>query len=286
MTANVIVSGSTSNLGAGFDFFGIAINLHLKAELSDGEGPPEYTGTLEGMTPEEDIIYQILRTAGVTRGAKLKVHSEIPLSRGLGSSGAAAVAGYSLATARKGDTFDVDLVFELARQVEGHPDNVGPSVYGGAVISAERPTRIEVHSELALAFAIPNDPIRTDDARRILPTTVPRETAVDQASRAAALVRGIANGDPELIGFGMVDRLAVPYRKDLIKGYEAATTAARDAGAYGITISGSGSTLVAITDRSKAKVVSEAMAFGLKQEGNHAVPFTSIISERGVRIVY
>ncbi len=286
MTARVSVPGSTSNLGSGFDFLGIAIDLRLTAELVDGEGSPEYSGTLEGMTSEHDLIYRVLQTAEVSDGARLKVHSEIPISRGLGSSGAAAVAAYALVTAKKGDTFDVDLVFELARQIEGHPDNVGPSAYGGAVLSASRPTRMQFSKDLALAFAIPDQAVRTDDARRILPSTVPRETAVDQASRAAALVRGLANGDQGLIAYGMQDRLAVPYRKDLIRGYDAAVNAATDAGAFGTTISGSGSTLVSVTTSDKATVVSEALAWGLKQEGNPAVPFVSSVSEKGVSFSY
>lgn len=286
MPVRVVVPGSTSNLGAGFDFLGIAINLQLKAELADGEGPPEYSGTLEGLDPEQDIVYRILRAAGVTDGTTLILHSDIPLSRGLGSSGAAAVAGFSLAAAAKGDAFDGDMIFELARQVEGHPDNAGPSVYGGAVLAARRPTKLLVSTDLALAFAIPDDLMDTADARRILPTSVPREIAVEQASRAAALVRGIADGDPELISFGMVDRLAVPYRKDLIKGFETAVAAAREAGAFGTTISGSGSALVSITSDGKAKLVSEALAFGLKQKGNHAVPFVSNIREKGVSFSY
>jgi homoserine kinase len=130
-----------------------------------------------------------------------------------------------------------------AAQEEGPPDNAGPAVCGGLVLAAHRPTQLTLHRDLAVALVVPDHAISTKAARDLLPPAVPRDTAVAQAARSAALVLGLTWGDPDLIDFGMDDRLAVPHRRQLIKGYDAAVRAALDAGAYGVTISGAGSAL-------------------------------------------
>ena len=106
-----------------------------------------------------------------------------------------------------------------------------------------------------------------------------------QAARAAALVRGLEKGDPELIGYGMLDQLAVPYRKHLIPGFDAAATAGRDAGGWGVTISGSGSTLVALSPKDVVSEVANAMADALTRNDNPAAPLTPAISAAGLTVV-
>lgn len=277
----VRVPATTSNLGAGFDCLGLALDMWLEVRLDAGEGDPEYLGTLEGLSPSEDIILGILKDALPER-RRLRVQSEIPLARGLGSSAAAAVAGYALLQLIQSSAFDRDSVYDSAVTLEGHPDNAGAAVYGGFVLAAPRPARLVLNERLGVALAVPETPIDTKMARSILPAEFSREATTAQAGRAAALVLGLMNAEGDLIGFGMDDQIAVPHRKQLIVGYDEAVAAGRANGAYGVTISGSGSAVLAITPADQAAAVAEAMAGALTAQGNSAAALTPPVSERGL----
>ena len=262
----VRVPASTSNLGAGFDFLGLALDLWLEARLEDGRGEPVYQGTLADLDPDEDLIASILIERDLLRARRLVVSSSIPVGRGLGSSAAATVAAFALAGLERDD------IYKEAAAREGHPDNVGPAVYGGLVLAAHKPTRLLLHRSIGIALAVPDLIVPTKLARERLPLDVPTGIVIQQAQRAAALVQGLVSGDADLVDFGMDDRLAVPMRKDLIPGYDNAVDAGLDAGAWGVTISGAGSTLVAVTDAAIVDGVAEAMAEALRAAGTVAMP--------------
>ncbi len=279
----VRVPASTSNLGAGFDCVGLALDLWLEARLVAGKGAPRYTGTLDKLRPDRDIIRSILGDA-LPSDLRLEVRSDIPVSRGLGASAAAAVAAIALRELIAGRPPEPNAVFREAAEREGHPDNAAPAVLGGLVLAASRPTRLPFHAALGVALALPERTVDTREARAILPTAVPRETAIAQAGRAAALVLGLVQGDGELIAHGMDDRLAVPHRKQLIPGYDAAVAAGLAAGAYGVTISGSGSALVAVALHERAATAAAAMAEALSAVGNAAAPLTPAVAQQGLTV--
>jgi homoserine kinase len=281
-TLGVRVPASTSNLGAGFDCLGLALDLWLEARLVPGEGPAVYGGTLAGLDAATDLTHTLLAERDALRGRRLVVTSAIPVGRGLGSSAAAVVAGLALARLALGDPFDRDAIYRGATQEEGHPDNAGPAVFGGLVLAAHRATRLPLHRDLAVAFAVPAATVSTKAARDLLPTDVPRDVAVQQAARSAALVLGLSWGDPDLIDFGMDDRLAVPHRRRLIPGYDAAVAAGLDAGAYGVSISGAGSALVAVAARADVVGVAGRMAEVLTAAGNPAEPLATRIAVEGL----
>ncbi|MEX0692300.1 MAG: homoserine kinase [Gemmatimonadales bacterium] len=260
------MSASTSNLGAGFDCLGLALDLWLEATLEPGRGEPEYGGTLAELDPNQDLMVAILSELGQIKGRRLRVTSQIPVGRGLGSSAAATVAALRLAGLTSDDLYREAVVRE------GHPDNVGPAIYGGLVLAAHKPTRLPLHRSIGVALAVPELIVATRTARERLPLEVPRAIVVQQAQRAAALVHGLVHGDADLVDYGMDDRLAVPVRKDLIPGYDDAVAAGLDSGAWGVTISGAGSTVLAITDVAIADGVAEAMAEALTRAGTLAMP--------------
>jgi homoserine kinase len=278
------VPASTSNLGAGFDCLGLALDIWMEARVLEGNGDPVYTGTVEGLDPQDEILSTIV-TPVVPERYHLEIRSEIPLARGLGSSAAAAVAGYALRQLLQSNAMDRDQVYAAAVTLEGHPDNAGAATYGGFVLAAPRPARLAFNRGLAAAFAVPQTPIDTKEARRILPPTLPREGAIQQASRAAALVHGLMNAEGDLIAFGMDDQIAVPHRKHLIAGYDSAVAAGLAAGAFGVTISGSGSALLAITTSEQQQTVAEAMAQALTAAGNPSEAVMPEVSERGVGVL-
>lgn len=276
----VRVPASTSNLGAGFDFLGLALDLWLEARLVPGASPPVYRGTLEGLDPTRDLVMQLLGDA-CPRDHHVELVSDIPVSRGLGSSAAAVVAGLALRNLALGETPSQESIFDRGVQVEGHPDNVAPAVYGGLILIAERPIPLSLHRTLGVALAVPDIPVDTRRAREILPQTLPRDVVIEQARRAAALIQGLVGGDGELIAFGMEDQLAVPCRKSLIPGFERAVQAGQASGAYGVTISGSGSAVVAVAPANLAPAVGAALATALTNDERTAAPLTPGVSPTG-----
>lgn len=284
MPLAVRVPASTSNLGAGFDCVGLALDLWLEAHLIEGDGPAIYAGTLANLSPDRDLIARTIRSAGLPGRWRLEVRSEVPAGKGLGSSGAAVVAGLALADLARGTELNPDRLLERATAVEGHPDNVGPAIYGGLFLASHRGGRLTLSPALGLALAVPEASIDTHAARARLPRQVAREVAIAQASRAAALLLGLTQGRPELIACGMEDQLAVPHRKELIPGFDAAVAAGRAAGAYGVTISGAGPSLLAITPPKATAPVAAAMAEALTQAGNPANPLTPRVAESGLAV--
>ncbi len=280
-SVTVRVAGSTSNLGAGFDCVGVAVGRWLRVTARaghDASAQPvapvaiERGGTLRTLEtpPEADLLYRgfaaACRRAGreVPAGLRLAADSDIPVARGLGSSAAATVAGAVAAAALLELPLDSTALAELCSELEGHPDNVAPAVFGGANLVLRGPdglvvTALPIHRSLALVFAVPDFTVETKRARAALPATLPHGDAVRAAAKSAALVHGLAHGDPQLLAAGLDDVLHVPFRRGLVPGYDEVTNAARQAGAYGATLSGSGPTIVAVVGSDGVGAVGEAM---------------------------
>lgn len=271
--AHVRVPCSTSNLGSGYDAVGLALDRHLDARFTpDDRGGLrlERTGTLRRLPGgvDDDFLVRTfrerLRGSGVEATGLLTLSSDIPVSRGLGSSAAAILAGSGLADAVQGMPIDEDAAFAAAVRHEGHGDNAAPSLFGGlraVAHTADGPVVIGLSLDpgVGFAYAAPAAGVATKEARDILPRTVPHRTAASALGRVAALIRGLAEANPDLIRIGVTDELHVPYRLPLIPGAMSAIAAGVDAGAWAVTISGAGSGLIAMCAPERAEEVSEAM---------------------------
>jgi homoserine kinase len=164
--------------------------------------------------------------------------------------------------------------------VEGHPDNVAPAVNGGAVLAVNAATGkgivvtpLAVHASLAFVFAVPDFVVETKQARAVLPASVSHATAVTGAARAAALIQGLSTGDERLLAAALDDVLHVPFRRTLVRGYDAVVAAARRAGAFGATLSGSGPTIVAVASSARAAEIGAAMVRAWQADGIKAESF-------------
>ena len=294
-SVTVRVAGSTANLGAGFDCVGVAVGRWLRVTARagrDAAGRPatpvaiERSGTLSTLetAPEADLLYRgfaaVCLKAGreVPAGLALAADSDIPVARGLGSSAAATVAGAAAATALLELKLDPAGLAELCSELEGHPDNVAPAVFGGANLVLRGPdglivTPLPIHESLALVFAVPDFTVETKRARAALPATLPHVDAVRAAAKSAALVHGLAHADARLLAAGLDDVLHVPFRRSLVPGYDEVTSAARQAGAYGATLSGSGPTLVAVVASGGVAAVADAMVRAWRARGITAQAF-------------
>jgi homoserine kinase len=276
VTLRVRVPASSSNLGAGFDCIGVAVDRWLVASLTLTEESRisiRRHGRLSDVTvaPDQDLLARGFRAAcgagGLPApGATIDASSDIPVGCGLGSSAAAVVAGALLASAALELGLSRAQIVEIGTAIEGHPDNVAPATYGGAVLSIRTSPRGEVVSSplyvapsIQVLIAVPPFPNDTKAARAALPQTLSHSDAVLAANRAAALVQGLATGDGALLGAALEDVLHVPFRRDRIPGYDAVVVAAQQAGAYGATLSGAGSAILAIAPRERATAVGAAM---------------------------
>ena len=263
----VMVPCSTSNLGAGFDCVGLALNRHLDAWFEPGvEMSVLHRGTLTDVEGE-DICATILLEHGL-RGA-LVLDSTIPVGKGLGSSAAATVAALAIISAHKGEEFDYDAVLQSATALEGHPDNAAPSILGGLVAVVGDGVRLRaltmfLSDAIGFVFAAPQAIVSTKAARRALPEQVPHVTAARAVARSVALIEGLAEADPELLKIGFSDELHVPFRLGMIPGGKHAIDAAVEAGAWAATISGSGSGLIAVCERGREEAVRNAMGNALE----------------------
>jgi homoserine kinase len=228
--------------------------------------------------PDQDLFTRGFRAACAAGGAAppsgvtIEATSDIPVGYGLGSSAAAIVAGALLADAALGLGLSRAQVLEIGTTIEGHPDNVAPAIHGGAVLSVHTAggvvsSSLRIAPGLELLIAVPPFPNDTKAARAALPQTVPHPEAAVAASRAAALVQGLATGDGKLLSAGLDDVLHVPHRRGEIYGYDTVVKAAIDAGAYGATLSGAGSAILAIAPRDQGPDVATALLCAWRSEG-------------------
>jgi homoserine kinase len=283
----VTVPSSTSNLGPGFDFLGIALSLFLRVRASIDATPGSSTiRSLEGSAEEwprsrENLLvrayeHAVSRLDVAPHRVTFDARSEIPLARGLGSSGAAVAAGLLLASAHAERRATIDELLAWGLELEGHPDNSSAALLGGCTLSVPIPSggvRVvaqELHPDLGFALAWPASALPTHVARAVLPRTIPFADAVENPRRLALLLEGLRRADPELLSLGSEDRLHFAYRLPLIPGGQRAIAAARAAGAWLATISGSGSALIALGPKSRTEPIAHAMSTELERASGQA----------------
>lgn len=274
----VRVPATSANLGPGFDCLGIAVGLYLEVSATlSSENHLIYRGEGQdrGSVPDtpDNLIHQGFRAvyAALGEGApcvRLEAHNPIPLARGLGSSSAALVAGAALADAvideRTGERLGRDGVFQLTADIEGHPDNVAPAVYGGFTVSARTAERyfcqtLPIPDNWHFSFAVPDFELLTSEARAALPASYARTDAIYNASRTALWTAAVALNKPELLRVAAQDVLHEPYREPLIPGLAECRKRLLEVGASAAYLSGAGPTLAAISLGEVTREVKEEM---------------------------
>ncbi len=274
----VSVPASVANLGPGFDALGLALDLFNVVEAEPGgEGPRvEMVGEARDLAPADNLVLRAMRQAFALAGSdlpplRLRLTNRIPVGCGMGSSAAAIVAGVVVANALLGDPWSPEKLLALATELEGHPDNVAPALWGGLVVSCAggdgvRWIRLDAPSELQAVLVIPEMAVPTREARRVLPESVPFGDAVFNVGRTALLVAALAGRRYDLLGEAMHDRLHQPYRARLVPGLEDGLRAAERAGALGAALSGAGPGLVAFAV-GDVRPIAEAVQAALARHG-------------------
>jgi homoserine kinase len=217
----------------------------------------------------------------------LTIDSRIPLARGLGSSAAALVAGLTLANHWMRGRFDAETIFREATRLEGHPDNVAPAIFGGLTLSLPlEDGSVEVLTlpfprGLAITLAVPSLRVSTEKARALLPTSIPLADAARNTARAMALEHVFLTRRFELLAEALRDVYHVPYRARLIPGFEEVVEAGRRAGAYGVTISGSGPTVLAFHGSGAGSRIGNAMVRAFARRRVEARSLAGRIATKG-----
>ena len=254
----VTVPATSANLGIGYDTLGMAVSLYSHFTF-DHADTLTITGCPEEFQNRDNMVYVAFEQALEQWGMEpfpisIDIQTEIPVARGLGSSSTCVVAGIMGAAALTRRTVTREELVAMATALEGHPDNVAPALLGAAVCSftpegeLPRCLRYNVSERLRFITIIPPYEVHTSEARKVVPQEVPLSTAVWQMGRIAGLTRGLETGDTELIAAANDDRLQEPYRRKLIPDYDAIRANCLEGGAKTTWISGSGSTLMAVTD--------------------------------------
>ncbi len=256
------VPATSANCGPGFDTLGLACSLYndFSYEITEnrelelkvtGEGSEFLKPSGRNLAFAAFFKVWNLATREKRIGLKVTMNNRIPLSRGLGSSSSAIVAGVYAANALCGGKFSAEELLNFAAEIEGHPDNVAPALYGGFTVSftdrngKARSVRFLPAKPLKFIAVVPEKRLSTSLARQVIPETVPHKDAVFNASRTAMLVGSLLTGRYEFLTDALEDKLHQPYRAHLISGLSDVLAAAKMAGAYNAIISGAGSTVMA-----------------------------------------
>lgn len=252
---SVRVPATSANLGPGFDALGLALSLWLEVKVTPSRTDAfRYRG--EGRLPDsaDNLMHRGFSAAYAEANLRapmvaFDVDNPIPLARGLGSSSAALVAGIAAADALMDGTLGRDGVFQLAARLEGHPDNVGPAVYGGFTVAARREDgsylceSVRVPETWQLLFGVPDFELLTSTARSVLPDSYARADLIFNASRTALWSLAVAQDKPELLRVASQDRLHEPFREPLVPGLARCRISLLGAGAHAAFLSGAGPTV-------------------------------------------
>lgn len=250
------VPATSANLGPGFDCLGLALNLYARFTFEPLSQGIEISGCQPQDAGEDNLVYRaFLHTLKAARvknhGLRLQIDSDIPLSRGLGSSAACVVGGILGADRLYGLGLSREDMLKLATELEGHPDNAAPAIWGGLRVSLMEEGRAlslpcDVHPSLKFLALVPDFELRTSAARAALPQSVSLKDAVYNLSHAAFLIKALEGGDPALIRAAMQDRLHQDARFKLIPGAAELKARMENAGAISCCLSGAGPTLLCL----------------------------------------
>lgn len=261
----VKVPATSANMGAGFDSLGVALGLYnyVSAEETDGGLVIDILDETAKFLPkdEKNLIYKSMkalfdRVGYSPKGLHIVLENNIMVTRGLGSSSAGIVGGLMVANELCGGKLSKEEILEMAAEIEGHPDNVAPAIFGGLTVNVPergkiRYVKTDVPEDLRFVAFVPEFYLQTKKSRGVLPKSVSMGDAVYNTGRSALLVTSVMTGKYENIRTAVGDRLHQRYRKKLIPHIDALFEKAYAEGALGVYLSGAGPTVIAIVHESK-----------------------------------
>jgi homoserine kinase len=256
MTVKVRVPASTTNFGPGFDCLGAALSLWNEVTVEPTTGEV----SLAPMFGEVAAIF-FRKIGRPSFPLAIQVRGDVPSARGLGSSVTVRLGVLIGLNRLLNDPLPAESILWLCSDLEGHPDNAAAALFGGFTIvnrNQNRVHRFPVDESLKFVLLIPDFEVRTEEARRVVPKTISRDDAVTNIGNAAVIAAAFASGRYESLAGAFTDRLHQPARGPLVPFLPQVLEAAAGAGALGGFLSGSGSTICALT-LGDSKAVAAAM---------------------------
>lgn len=255
----VIVPATSANIGPGYDCLGIALNLYNKfyfEEIEDGviieEKESEYINKDNLVYKAMEYFFEKVKYARKPKGVKIKIVDEIPISRGLGSSATCIVAGLMGANYLSGANLSKKEILKLATDMEGHPDNVAPAIFGNMIVSIMEDDDIhfdiiKISNNLRFCAMIPDFELSTKKSRAVLPDRIDHKDGVFNVSRAAMLISAFMNNNLDLLRVSCKDKFHQIYRSPLINDYDIIVNHANELNCLGTFLSGAGPTIMSLT---------------------------------------
>ena len=255
----IIVPATSANVGPGFDSVGVAVTKYLEIQVCEEREEWMIEHQLGKWVPrdERNLLLKIaLQIVPVLQPRRLKMISDIPLARGLGSSSSVIVAGIELANQLGNLKLSQHEKLQLATKIEGHPDNVAPAIYGNLVIASSVEGQVSAvvapFPECAFLAYIPNYELRTRDSRGVLPKKLSYKEAVAASSIANVAIAALLTGDMVKAGQAIEsDLFHERYRQDLVREFATIKKVAKRNGAYATYLSGAGPTVMVLADPDK-----------------------------------
>lgn len=255
------VPASSANMGAGFDTLGVAVGLYNRIEIDEiSEGIEIINQNSQSFVPQDknNLIYRAMiyffeNVGYKPRGYRIVQNSKIPMTRGLGSSSACIVGGMLAANIISGRTLSYSDIIHLASKMEGHPDNVGPALYGGFCVSLTDGNKTiikstKINNNIKFAVIIPDFFVVTKKSRGVLPSKVDFCDAVYNIGHASMFQAAMLTGDMTALKMGVRDRLHQQYRKSYVDGMEDIFEKTYFLGSHATYLSGSGPTILSVLD--------------------------------------
>ena len=284
----ITVPATSANVGPGFDSVGIAVSKYLTIDVLEAQENWWIEHDLGEEIPsnEENLLLQTaLQVASDLPPHRLKMTSEVPLARGLGSSSSVIVAGIELANQLGKLTLSDEDKLEIATKIEGHPDNVAPAIFGNLVVASyvDQQTNHLVlpFPECALVAFVPNYELKTSDSRNVLPSEWTYKEAVAASAIANVAIAALAKGDLRVAGKAIeADRFHERYRQQLVVEFPQVKEVAHQHDAYATYLSGAGPTIMTLLPGEHA----EAFAKDLESKDLNGQVFSLKIDTTGVKI--
>lgn len=272
------VPATSANIGPGFDSVGVALSKYLTIEILEASPHWLVEHDLGEQIPSNEdnlLIKTALKVDQDLIPHRIKMTSDIPLARGLGSSSSVIVAGIELANQLKQLQLTEKEKLDIATKIEGHPDNVAPAIYGNLVVATYVNDQVEAvvasFPETGFVAFIPNYELKTSDSRRVLPTEMTYKEAVMASSIANVAIASLLSGDLKTAGRMIEsDRFHERFRQPLVLEFSRIKELGHEHGAYATYLSGAGPTIMTLMDPSKIPAFKTALkAENLQGEIHH-----------------
>lgn len=311
MKVSVKVPATTSNIGPGFDSFGMALPIYNTVTIEETVLPG--TGVEINVVSEDEsvdelsvehlelnensLVYKAVELLYNSIGQnptelKITIHSNIPIARGLGSSASVIVGGLLAANELLGRPADEAALLSIATEVEGHPDNITPAIVGGFVITSQEDDCSVVYKKMdwpndwIITACIPEYELPTDISRSVIPENVPLKDAIFNAKRTAMFINAISTHDENLMKLALQDRLHQPYRMKLVPGFEKILhNLKHEDDVLGCVLSGAGPALLVISRKNNLDKIQSIVKDTWSDLNIKSVIKTLYVEENGAEII-